>query len=140
MKSSREVEILGLTGFRALVTVRGYELPDPSTYNASVADVVDSGRNAEGRMIGSVIRSDVAKVEVKWRFLRANEWASVTRLFDPARGGSFINSVNFYNQTTAAWETREMYISDRTAGMFRTNPEDGKSMGWVDCRIALVEV
>ena len=50
--------------FRALVTVGDYQFPEPSSYSGSTSTLVDSARNAEGRMIGSVIREDVAKVEI----------------------------------------------------------------------------
>ena len=48
----------------ALVTVRGVPLPEPSTYSANTATLVDSARNVQGKMIGAVIRDDVAKVEL----------------------------------------------------------------------------
>lgn len=41
---------------KPLVTVGGYEFPDPSTYSGIVATIVDSGRNTEGVVIGAVIR------------------------------------------------------------------------------------
>jgi len=49
---------------QALVTIAGYELPEPSEYSASTSTLVDSARNVSGYVIGSVIRSDVAKVEI----------------------------------------------------------------------------
>ena len=53
----------------ALVTIAGYELPEPSEYKANTATLVDSARNVQGYVIGSVVRNDVAKVELKWRAL-----------------------------------------------------------------------
>jgi len=48
--------------------------------------------------------------------------------------------VTFFNQTTGEWETREMYVSDRTCGMWRRDPTTGEILGWVDCRLSLIEV
>lgn len=124
----------------ALVTVRGVRLPEPSTYNAQTSTLVDSARNAQGKMIGSVIRDDVAKVELTYRYLPAAEWARIGKLFKISSGGSFINSVTFFDQTEGNYVTREMYCSDRTAGMWRRDPETGAVMGWTDCRLAFVEV
>ena len=120
----------------ALVTVAGMALPEPSEYSASTSTLVDSARNVSGYVIGSVIRNDVAKVELKWRYLTAQQWASVLGLFT----NSFYNSVTFYNQATATYTTRQMYVGDRSAGMWRRHPETGAVMGWTDCSLSLVEV
>lgn len=120
----------------ALVTIAGYELPEPSTYSASTSTLVDSARNVQGYVIGSVIRNDVAKVELSWRYLTAEQWARILSLF--TRG--FYNSVTFFNQATATYETRQMYVGDRSAGMWRRHPITKEVMGWTDCKLALVEV
>ena len=121
---------------KALVTVAGHEFPEPSEYSASTSTLVDSARNVSGYVIGSVIRSDVAKVELKWRYLTAVQWANILRLFTK----NFYNNVTFYNQATASYTTRQMYVSDRSAGMWRRHPSTGEVMGWTDCALSLVEV
>ena len=120
----------------ALVTIAGYELPEPSTYSANTATLVDSARNVQGYVIGSVIRNDVAKVELSWRYLTVEQWARILSLFS----GSFYNDVTFFNQATGKYETRQMYVSDRTASMWRRHPETKEVMGWVDTKLSLVEV
>ena len=120
----------------ALVTIAGYELPEPSEYSANTATLVDSARNVNGRVIGSVIRNDVAKVELKWRYLTAEQWARILSLFTK----NFYNRVTFYNQATASYTTREMYVGDRNAGMWRRDPSTGEVLGWVDPSLSLVEV
>ena len=120
----------------ALVTIAGYELPEPSTYSANTATLVDSARNVQGYVIGSVIRNDVAKVELSWRYLTVEQWARILSLFT----GSFYNSVTFFNQSTGKYETRQMYVGDRSASMWRRHPETKEVMGWVDPKLSLVEV
>ncbi len=120
----------------ALVTVAGVALPEPSEYSASTSTLVDSARNVAGFVIGSVIRNDVAKVELKWRYLTAQQWASVLSLFT----NSFYNEVRFFNQATASYTTRKMYVGDRSAGIWRRHPETGEVMGFVDCALSLIEV
>jgi hypothetical protein len=44
------------------------------------------------------------------------------------------------NQSSGQYETRTMYVSDRTAAMWRRDPRTGEVLGWTDCRLALVEV
>lgn len=119
-----------------LVTVAGVALPEPSEYSANTSTLVDSARNVSGYVVGSVVRQDVAKVELKWRYLTARQWANILSLFNH----SFYNSVTFYNQATADYTTRQMYVSDRQAGMWRRDPYTGAVMGWTDCSLSLVEV
>ena len=121
---------------KALVTVAGTALPEPSTYSGITSTLVDSARNVQGYVVGSVVRNDVAKVELTWKYLTAQQWASVLSLFK----NNFYNDVEFYDQTIADWTTRRMYVSDRSAGMFRRDPNNGNVMGYTDAKLSLVEV
>jgi hypothetical protein len=120
----------------ALVTIAGYELPEPSSYSANTATLVDSARNVEGYVIGAVVRPDVAKVELSWRYLTVEQWARILQLFNR----SFYNNVTFFNQSTGTYDTRQMYVGDRSAGMWRRHPLTEEVMGWVDCKMSLIEV
>lgn len=120
----------------ALVSVGGYNFPEPSTYSATTSTIVDSARNVNGYVVGSVVRQDVAKVELSWRYLTVQQWANVLSVF----ASSFENDVRFLNQVTGNYEIRTMYVSDRTAGMWRRNPSTGEVMGWTNCSVSLVEV
>lgn len=120
----------------ALVTIAGYELPEPSEYSASTSTLVDSARNVSGYVIGSVIRSDVAKVQLKWRYLTVKQWADILSLFTD----NFYNEVTFFNQSTGTYTTRQMYVGDRGGSIWRRHPETGEVMGWVDPSLSLVEV
>ena len=119
-----------------LVSVGGYGFPEPSTYSATTSTIVDSARNVAGYVVGSVIRHDVAKVELTWRYLTAEQWASILSLFTY----NFYNDVRFLNQATNSYDVRKMYVSDRQAGMWRRHPETGAVMGWTSCSLSLVEV
>lgn len=121
---------------QSLVSVNGHELPMPSSYSATTSTIVSSGRNVQGKMVGAVIRHDVAKIHLSWNFLSADQWAEILSLFS----NSFYCSVLFLNQTTNRYENRQMYVSDRTSGMWRVSPETGNVMGWTGCDLSLVEV
>ena len=121
---------------KALVTVNGYQFPEPSEYSGQTSTLVDSARNVQGYVIGSVIRHDVAKIELSWRYLTAQQWANVIGPFNT----NFYCTVEFFNQATASYTTRQMYVSDRKAGMWRRHPVTGEVMGWVGCELSLVEV
>ncbi len=120
----------------ALVSIGSFNFPEPSTYNATTSTIVDSARNVQGRVVGSVIRNDVAKIELSWRYLTAQQWATILSLFT----SSFYNEVRFLNQVTNKYETRTMYVSDRTAGIFRRDPKTGNVVGYTGCALSLVEV
>lgn len=120
----------------ALVSVGGYNFPEPATYSATTSTIVDSARNVQGKMCGSVVRSDVAKIELTWRYLTVRDWANILSLFS----SSFFNDVRFFCQTTGNYDVRRMYVGDRQAGMWRRHPETGEIMGWTDCSLSLVEV
>ena len=49
---------------KALVSVGGYDFPEPSTYSGNTSTLVDSARNADGVLVSSVIRDDISKVEI----------------------------------------------------------------------------
>lgn len=120
----------------ALVSIGGFDFPEPSKYAGTTSTIVDSARNVNGYVVGAIVRSDVAKVELSWRYLTVRQWASILSLF----ANSFYNDVRFFNQTTGTYETRTMYVSDRTANMFRRDPETGEVLGWLEPSLSLVEV
>ena len=66
-----------------LVTIGNFEVPAPSTYSATTATLVDSGRNVQGYVIGAVVRDDIAKVEMSWNFISAADWAALLSQFSP---------------------------------------------------------
>ena len=58
----------------ALVSIVGFDFPEPSTYNATTSTIVDSARNVSGYVVGAVVRHDVAKIEMSWKYLTAYQW------------------------------------------------------------------
>lgn len=124
---------------QAMVSIGNFDFPEPSTYSATTSTIVDSGRNVKGYVIGAVIRDDVARVDCSWNFISASDWAAILSKFSPARGGSFYNDVTFYCQDTNTWETREMYVGDRSAQVFLRN-KDGSIKGYQGASLALIEV
>lgn len=125
---------------KALVRVGDFDFPEPSSYTGNTSTLVDSARNTNGVVVGAVIRDDVGKVEMSWKFLTVEQWANILKCFSIARGGSFYNNVTFFCQDIGDWTTRQMYVSDRKAEMFRRDPKTGAVLGYTDCSLSLVEV
>lgn len=128
--------------FKSLVSVGEFNFPEPAKdgYKSSTSTLVDSARNAQGVVVGAVIRDDVAKVEMSWKYLTVKQWADILKCFSIARGGNFYNDVTFFCQDIGDWTTRQMYVSDRSANMFRRDPVTGDVLGYTDCSLSLVEV
>lgn len=120
----------------ALVSIGGFDFPEPSAYSATTSTIVDSARNVQGRVVGSVVRNDVAKIEISWKYLTAYQWAQILSLFT----SSFYNEVTFLNQATNQYTTRTMYVGDRNAAMWRRDPRTGAVMGYTGCSLSLIEV
>ena len=120
----------------ALVSMGGFSFPEPSTYTATTSTIVDSGRNGQGRVVGAVVRHDVAKIELSWKYLAAYQWSQILSLFT----SSFYNEVTFLNQVTNSYDTRTMYVSDRNAGMWRRDPQTGDVLGYTGASLSLIEV
>lgn len=120
----------------ALVSIGGFAFPEPSAYSATTSTIVDSARNVQGRVVGAVVRHDVAKIEISWKYLTAYQWAQILSLFT----SSFYNEVRFLNQATNSFDTRTMYVSDRNAAMWRRDPQTGDVVGYTNCSLSLVEV
>lgn len=125
---------------KPLVRIGNFSFPEPSSYSSSTSTLVDSARNAEGMMVGSVIRDGVSKVELKWNYLTVAQWASIQKCFSEQHGGKFINLVSFFDQSVGGWVDKNMYVSDRNAGMWRRDPKTGDILGWTDCSLSLVQV
>ena len=125
--------------YTPLISIGAYDFPEPSEYEANTATIVDSARNVSGEMIGAVILNDVTKVTMTWRFITVQNWANILKQFDPKYGGDFKRQVTFFNQTTGTWMTRTMYVSDRSAKIFKRD-ENYDIMGYVGARLSLIDV
>ena len=123
----------------AMVSIGAYAVPEPTEYNAQTSTIVDGARNAEGVFIGGIVREDIARIDMSWKFISTSNWATLLQKLSTTSGGNFINSVTFFNQSSGAWETRDMYCSDRKSGVFKRDMA-GNIIGYTNASISLIEV
>ena len=124
---------------KALITIGGYALPEPSSYSATTATIADTARNVKGVLIGSVVRDDVASVQMSWNFISTADWANILSKFSPAQNGAYVQPVTFFCQDTGDWQTRQMIVSDRQASVFKRDKQ-GNIVGYTEAALSLEEV
>lgn len=114
-----------------------YTPPCPSSYDATIATMVDSGRNVNGYVVGGVVRDGVASISIGYSYITIEDWANLLQQFEPTYGGAFYRRITFFNPITGKKETRTFYVSDRNSGMFVF--KEGKPQGWTNATLSLVE-
>ena len=121
-----------------LVTIQSsppFPLPEPTSYSGTTSTLTDSALSVSGKLLGSIVREDIAQISLSWNYLEATAWASINQIFKD----NYINSIRFFDQTTGNWVIRDMFVSDRSAGLWRRD-ENGTVLGWVGCGLQLMEV
>lgn len=129
------------------------ELPTPSSYQGSSSTIVDSGRNSAGQVVGSVIATDIAKVELKWNFLTVEQYKNIARLFEPKYNGAFFVPVSFFDVITGLFEgdlTKEPNDTDNVCRIFYCGDRkvqfaqikldsNGYPIGYTDVQLNLID-
>ena len=66
----------------AYLAINGYELPPPKRgVNVTVITVVNSGRDANGAVVGQRVGRDQYKIDgLEWPWLTAEQWSQILSL------------------------------------------------------------
>ena len=86
-------------------------LPISSTYKTTSTTIVDSSRNGEAIMIGSVIRAGIRKIEMSWLVISIQDYAKLGTFFN----SNFMFYAYYFDQDTNSWLTKHFYVGDRVA-------------------------
>lgn len=122
-----------------LIKIGNYKPKCPSEYNATTSTIVDSGRNVNGKVIGAVVRENVAAIDITFNYISVEDWATILQCFDSNYGGSFYRNVTFYDQVSNSLVTRKMYVGDRTSNGLHILDKNGNPQGWLGAKLSLVE-
>ena len=119
----------------ALVTIGATELPNPSTYNVGIQDIVseNSRRNANGKLIADRIAQKVT-LELGWKYLTNAQYVAILALFS-----AFFFSVTYHDPTTGTIRTKTFYVSDRKSGIFKYNSNTNSITGWESVSFNIIE-
>lgn len=119
----------------AFLAINGSELP-PCKRGVSVivSTVVNSGRNADGVVVGQRIGRDLYKInDLEWAYLTADQWGYILGLMS-----EFFFNVSFQDPVTSQIKTVQMYCGDRTATPFKVD-EFGQPLSYKDCKVNLID-
>lgn len=124
---------------KALFKIGNFTPECPSSYVGTESTVVDSGRNVQGVVVGSVVRESVCAIDATWNYIEIEDWAKILQQFNTKYGGSFYRRVTFFNQVSASWETKTFYVGDRTTAGLIVLDRNGNPRGWQNAKLSLVE-
>lgn len=96
----------------AIFYINGNPFPAPKrglTY--VVATNVDTGRNANGEVVGQKVGRDVYKLDnLEWPWLKESTWASMLREFE-----NFYVTLTFWDMVHSRWLSVKAYPGNRSA-------------------------
>lgn len=119
----------------SFLAVNGYELP-PVKRGVSivVTTVVNSGRDANGAVVGQKVGRDQYKIDgLEWPWLTAEQWSSILT----AISGFFFN-VTFPDPVTHSMRTVKMYCGDRKAEPYWVD-ENGNPTHYKNCKVNFID-
>ena len=149
-----EVKPIGSNSFTAL--------PCPSKYRMTSTSIVDGSRNSKGKMIGTIVREGIRKIEIEWNFLSVANFSLVAKLFEGADTGGngnfscytkyfdsvigdFINSESGFttlnNVVKGTTDPREFYVGDRITDTAQITLDKitGMPIGYSNVKLSLIE-
>lgn len=122
-----------------LFKINGHTYKVPSNLAHIISTMVNSGRNANGEVVGQKIGRDQHKLNnLTWNMLSVEEWKNILSEFD----SNFFSEVTFFNPQTATWETRTMYCGDRSCDYPKGGQwynDDGSPKVWFNCKANLID-
>lgn len=95
-----------------MITINGVDLPSPASfkYTRSDLDSSDTGRNELGIMQRDRIRQGVYSLDLEWKGLTSSQLHLIETAVEPA-------SLTVRFPTPAGYQTKRMYVSDRSIEM-----------------------
>lgn len=119
----------------AYLEINGYELP-PCKRGVSVVvtTVVDSGRDANGAVVGQRVGRDQYKIDgLEWSWLTAAQWEKILSIMN-----NFFFHVTFNDPVSGGRKTIEMYCGDRTGEPYYVD-SSGTPTHYRDCKVNLID-
>lgn len=119
----------------AYISVNGYDFPSPKRgVKPTVATMVNSGRNANGAVVGQRVGRDQYKLDtLEWPWLSAKKWGEMLSVLS-----SFFVYVTFIDPVSNSPITIKMYPGDRTAEPYWVDGNE-KPTFYRNCKVNLID-
>lgn len=119
----------------AYLAINGYELPPPKRgVSVIVTTVVNSGRDANGAVVGQRVGRDQYKIDgLEWPWLSAAQWKAILNAMS-----NFFFDVTFQDPVSGAPKTVQMYCGDRQGEPYWVD-DAGHPTWYRDCKVNLID-
>lgn len=121
---------------KAVFFVNGHAFPPPKrgmTYIVSTN--VDSGRNANGEVIGQKVGRDIYKLDqLEWPWLTREQWSEMLQCFS-----EFFVTCRFWDVVRNQWITLKCYPGDRSAQPYWLDPNDDSPTHFTSCKVNIID-
>lgn len=119
----------------AYISINGYDLPPCKRgVKVTVTTVVNSGRDANGAVVGQRIGRDQYKIDaLEWPYLTAEQWQTILTIIS-----NFFFYVTFNDPVTNERKTVKMYCGDRTAEPYWVDG-NGTPTHYINCKVNLID-
>lgn len=119
----------------AYLALNGYELPPPKRgVTPIVTTFVDSGRNANGTVVGQRIGRDQYKIDgLEWPWLTAAEWSRILSILS-----HFFVYLTFVDPVSGSRKTIKVYPGDRRGEPYWVD-KNGNPTHYRNCKVNLID-
>ena len=119
----------------AFLAINGYELPPCKRgVTIQVSTIVDSGRDANGAVVGQRVGRDQYKIDgLEWPWLTAQQWHEILYAMK-----DFFFYVTFNDPVNNIKRTLRMYCGDRSAEPYFVDGQ-GNPTYYTNCKVNLVD-
>lgn len=115
--------------------LNGTTVPTPARgLEFVLSTAVNSGRNAENKVIGEKVGRDTLKYNnLTWKWLKASDWHKICSILD-----SFFVYAKLWHPTLGKFVTIQIYPGDRSAQPYYLN-DDAEPTYYTDCKVNLID-
>ena len=119
----------------AYLAINGYELPPPKRgVNVIVTTIVNSGRDANGAVVGQRVGRDQYKIDgLEWAWLSASQWNAILQAMS-----NFFFYVTFQDPVSGSPKTVKMYCGDRHGEEYWIDA-NGHPLFYRNCKVNLID-
>lgn len=119
----------------AYISINGYELPPCKRgVKIIVTTVVNSGRDANGAVVGQRVGRNQYKIDgLEWAYLTAEQWESILQAIS-----DFFFYVTFNDPVSGSRKTVKMYCGDRSGEPYWVDG-NGTPTHYINCKVNLID-